>query len=246
MGPVACPCRHAEATSNKAAEGLVSGSKERNDVSGLSSFARNLAYDDPAWFDARLSVLCPFPVVPGLSMHSACRASSLTSAVICAQAEGLKQCAKLRESTEFLSYQLVLVSPLTRALHTAKLGLPDNPKIPVIALNAARERVGQYLLHSVVLMCILINPTCVSSFARRDSSMRFEATRGGCANGIPKRKPPFHPARTSLRDVPAGPDPKLCKMCFPAPPCFRLTLTENDQRNLAHATQQLVLTSVCV
>lgn len=52
--------------------------------------------------------------------------------------------------------------------------------------------------------------------------------------------------QVDFSDVPAGPDPKLCKMCFPAPPCFRLTLTENDQRNLAHATQQLVLTSVCV
>lgn len=129
--------RHAEATSNKAAEGLVSGSKERND-----------AYDDPAWFDARLS------------------------------AEGLKQCAKLRESTEFLSYQLVLVSPLTRALHTAKLGLPDNPKIPVIALNAARERVGTH--------------PCDSRRPVADVQTEFP--------------------NVDFSDVPAGPDPKLCKI----------------------------------
>jgi hypothetical protein len=36
--------RHAEATSNKAAHGLASGSAERS-----------AAYDDPRWFDARLS-----------------------------------------------------------------------------------------------------------------------------------------------------------------------------------------------
>jgi hypothetical protein len=45
--------------------------------------------------------------------------------------------------------QLIAVSPLSRALHTAALGFPDRahydaPRPPVIATSLARERIGEH------------------------------------------------------------------------------------------------------
>mmetsp|Transcript_33498 Transcript_33498/g.105519 ORF Transcript_33498/g.105519 Transcript_33498/m.105519 type:complete len:223 (+) Transcript_33498:114-782(+) len=91
--------RHAEATSNQAAK-------------GLEGEARNAAYDDPRWFDARLSP------------------------------EGEEQCNDLLASSKDISYSLVIISPLTRALQTLKLGLRVPEHTRIVALETARERKG--------------------------------------------------------------------------------------------------------
>jgi hypothetical protein len=57
--------------------------------------------------------------------------------------KGLEQCEQLERDAQHLDYDIVLVSPLTRALQTATLGLRFERNVPFVALEDLRERYGR-------------------------------------------------------------------------------------------------------
>ncbi|CAN0410603.1 unnamed protein product, partial [Phaeothamnion confervicola] len=59
---------------------------------------------------------------------------------------GKEQCAKLRPEAAALAsdIELVVVSPLTRAIETAQLGLKTPSHVPWVALDCIRERAGHH------------------------------------------------------------------------------------------------------
>ena len=57
--------------------------------------------------------------------------------------DGEAQCAALQTSSGALDFDVVLVSPLTRTLQTATLGLGLQRGVPFVALEPLRERFGR-------------------------------------------------------------------------------------------------------
>eukprot|EP00960_Hanusia_phi_P060489 764520-Hanusia_phi.AAC.1 len=107
--------RHAEATSNEAAK-------------GLQGEARNAVKDEQPAGASAYTTLQRHMTTPGGSMRD-CRQKDRSS-------------KNLFANSQDITFSLAIVSPLTRALQTIKLGLHVPEDIPVLALETARERKG--------------------------------------------------------------------------------------------------------